>query len=157
MRNRRPLHFALFCLGLVFMISCQPGVVYHEHSNMPSQGWHYRDGILFEVEIDDTVSLHQMFLDVRNTTEYEYSNLFIFMDIEFPGDRVIRDTLECILADRRGQWTGSGSGRIRSNRFLFRDDVWFPESGTYRFTVYHGMRHNTLEGLSDIGIRVEKK
>ncbi len=157
MLTNRQLQIAFFCLSVVFMASCQPGVVYHEHGSLPAEGWHYRDGILFEAEIEDTVSLHQLFIDVRNTTEYEYSNLFLFLDIEFPGNRTIRDTLECVLADRRGQWTGKGSGRIRSNRFLFRDDVWFPESGTYRFTVYQGMRHDTLKGLSDVGIRIEKK
>ncbi len=141
----------LFCQG------CRSDVVFQEQQTLPSEGWHYRDCIHLEAEIYDSLSLHRLYLDVRNTTDYAYSNLFIFLDIDFPDDMLLRDTIACILADRRGRWTGSGIGNIRSNRFLFRDDVWFPYGGTYRFSICHGMRYEVLEGISEVGIRIEKK
>ncbi len=150
------MFFYLLCLTLTFQ-ACQRGVVYQDHHNLPSEGWEHQDGILFETNIDDTLSLHELYLDVRNTTDYAYSNLFLFLEIAFPDGRMLRDTIECVLADKRGQWTGRGFGHVRANRFLFRDDVWFPQEGVYRFRLYHGMRHELLEGISDIGIRIEKK
>ncbi len=141
----------------LIMAACQPNVTYHETRSLSSDGWDYRDGILFEAEISDTLALHELYLDVRNTIDYPYSNLFLFMEIEFPDNRTLHDTIECVLADRRGEWTGKGIGQIRSNRFLFRDEVWFPVDGTYTFRIQHGMREEELEGLSDIGIRIEKK
>ena len=151
------LKTSAYWIILIAFAGCQPGVVFQEQQNIPTEGWHYRDGIVFEARIDDTVALHKMYLDIRNTTDYEYSNLFLFLDIEFPDGRQLRDTIECLLADRRGQWTGKGIGHIRSNRFLFRDDVWFPEKGAYRFRLHHGMRHEYLHGLSDVGLRIETK
>lgn len=148
---------AIACFVLAATMACQPGVVYQEQKGVPTGGWHYDDGILFEVHIEDTLALHELYLDVRNTTDYDYSNLFLFLDIVFPDGRQLRDTVECVLADRKGQWTGKGFGHVRSNRFLFRDDVWFPVPGTYRFRIHHGMRHDELRGLSDVGIRIEKK
>lgn len=147
--------FLLTCL--IVCRACQPSAVYHQQESIDPEGWHYQDGILFEATVEDTLSLHELYLDVRNTTDYAYSNLFLFLEIEFPDNRTLKDTLECILADRKGHWTGKGFGHVRSNRFLFRDDVWFPVEGTYRFTIHHGMRDDSLTGLSDIGIRIERK
>ncbi len=141
----------------LLMAACQPGVSYHETQTVSSEGWDYRDGILFEAEISDTLALHELYLDVRNTIDYPYSNLFLFMEIEFPDNRTLHDTIECVLADSRGEWTGRGIGQVRSNRFLFRDEVWFPVAGTYTFRIQHGMRDTELEGLSDLGIRIKKK
>ncbi len=154
--SKRHFHIVLL-LCLIMPASCQQGVIFQQQQSIPSREWHYQDKITFEVHIADTLSLHQMYLDLRNTTDYPYRNLFLFLDIEFPDNRILRDTIECVLADRRGSWTGTGFGNLRSNRFLFRDDVWFPVEGVYRFTIAHGMRHETLQGISDVGIRIEKK
>jgi len=144
-------------LSLAFISACNPDLVYQDSKTIPEEGWHYQEKISFSVEIEDTTSLHNLYLDVRNTTNYEYRNLFLFLDIEFPGNRVLRDTIECILAERSGEWTGKGFGRIKSNRFLFRTDVWFPRMGTYTFTFEQGMREEVLHGIKDIGIHIERK
>ncbi len=144
-------------IAFIMIASCTNHVVYHHSKQVNAETWHMEDTLRFDVQIDDTLSLHELYLDVRNTTDYSYSNLFLFMDIEFPGGRVLRDTLECILAERDGSWTGKGFGHIKSNRFLFRDDVWFPDTGVYTFKVYQGMRYEKLPGISDIGIRIERK
>ncbi len=154
--NRRKYIFLLFA-GLAVLWACQNSVVFQEQKALPAEGWHHQDYLLFEANIQDTLSLHKLYLDIRNTTDYEYSNLFLFLDIEFPDGRILRDTIECTLAERRGQWTGSGFGRIRFNRFLFRDDVWFPAKGNYTFRIHHGMREDTLTGIADTGIRIERK
>lgn len=147
----------LILLCLPFLFACETSVVFQQQKAIPSEGWHYRDSIIFEASIHDTVALHAMHLDIRNTVDYRYSNLFVFLDIEFPDGMVLRDTLECILADRQGNWTGKGFGKIRTNRFLFRDDVWFPQQGVYTFRIFQGMREDRLQGIADVGIRIEKK
>ncbi len=144
-------------MAFIVIVSCADHVVFHNTKPVDAEAWHMEDTVRFEVPIDDTLSLHELYLDVRNTTDYAYSNLFLFMDIEFPDGRVLRDTLECILAARDGSWTGKGFGRIKSNRFLFRDDAWFPDKGVYAFKVSQGMRYEKLSGISDIGIRIERK
>lgn len=155
MKRQHQIILLLACA--VLLTTCLSTPVYQNQKAISTDGWHFTDSVMFNVEIRDTLSLHRMYLDIRNTTDYSYSNLFIFMDIEFPDGRILRDTLECILADRRGQWTGKGFGALRFNRFLFRDDVWFPVKGTYSFRITHGMRDEWLAGISDAGIRIEKK
>ena len=141
----------------LFLFACESSVVFQQQKAISYEGWYYRDSIIFEATIHDTIALHTMYLDIRNTVEYRYSNLFIFLDIEFPDGSVLRDTIECILADRQGSWTGKGFGRMRTNRFLFRDDVWFPQQGVYTFRVFQGMREDRLQGIADVGIRIDQK
>lgn len=147
----------LMLVPLLLLFACETSVVFQQQKAIPLEGWHYRDTIIFEASITDTIALHTMHLDIRNTVDYRYSNLFIFLDIEFPDGMILRDTIECILADRQGSWTGKGFGKMRTNRFLFRDDVWFPQQGVYTFRIFQGMREDQLQGIADIGIRIERK
>jgi len=151
-------YFILTLVALLLLASaCDTAVVFEEHQPIPSEGWHYKNLVVFEALVNDTTNLHNLYIDVRNTTDYGFSNFFVFLDIEFPDGNLLRDTIECALADRTGKWTGKGFGKIRSNRFLFRTDVWFPIEGTYVFTIEQAMRREVLEGISDIGLRIEKK
>lgn len=147
-----------FILAAAWLFAgCSPGTVFQQSEALPAEGWHMDHKVSFSLEVTDTLDLHELYVEVRNTTEYGYSNLYLFLDIDFPGKQLLRDTIECMLADRSGRWTGRGFGQIRSNSFLFRDDVWFPESGTYTFTIRQGMREEVLQGISDIGIRIDRK
>ncbi len=146
-----------FIICLLLFSGCNSKTVFQDSEAIPASGWTIDNIIDFGVALDDTVHLHELYLSVRNTTDYPYRNLYLFLDIEFPDKRILRDTIEVLLANREGQWTGKGFGSIRSNSFLFRDDVWFPTPGTYTFRLQHGMREEALKGVSDIGIRIDRK
>jgi gliding motility-associated lipoprotein GldH len=146
-----------FLIALLVLTACDRSVVFEEHYALPSIGWHLNDKVVFEVPVNDTTSLHNLYIDVRNTTDYGYRNFYMFLEIKFPEGTILRDTIECLLADRTGQWAGKGFGKIRSNRFLFRTDVWFPEPGNYVFSIEQAMRNEVLEGISDVGLRIERK
>ncbi len=157
--NSKPfsLYMALFLVSIMVVSSCDRGVVFEENKKLPKMEWHYEDRVAFKAEIQDTTNLHNIYINVRNSVDYKYMNFYMFLDTEFPDGRVVRDTLECLLADNRGEWMGDGFGKIRSNQFLMRENVWFPVKGTYVFSFEQGMREEVLEGISDIGIRIEKK
>ena len=97
-----------------------------------------------------------MYLNVRNTSQYAYQNLFVFLQTTSPAGLSLKDTLECYLADDRGKWLGDGWGDIYDNRFLYKRNVRFPVSGIYTFKLVQGMRANELKYITDVGIRIEK-
>ncbi len=147
-------------LPLVFLIliSCYQNIVFDQyHSFDTDKGWQLNDIVVFEKEFSDSTQLFDLFLNIRNTNEYPYTNFFVFFQTKFPDGRVFRDTLEMTLADKQGKWTGKGFGRIKTNSFHFRKDVWFPASGTYQFSIQHAMREEWIPGISDVGLRIEKK
>jgi gliding motility-associated lipoprotein GldH len=142
---------------MVFIIGCNDQIVYEENHNTDEKGWSVNDVLVFEFEVKDTTQLYDIFLNVRNTTDYGYSNLYVFFQTDFPDGRTFRDTVEMHIADRQGKWTGKGFGKLKANSFHFRKDVWFPLEGMYELTIQHAMREEMLIGISDMGVRIEKK
>jgi gliding motility-associated lipoprotein GldH len=154
------LRYSLFIMVFTFVATlsgCNENILFEENQSVNTRGWHVNDTLFFTYNLSDTTALHDLYINVRNSADYPYSNLYIFFETYFPDGRVYRDTVEMILADRFGQWTGSGFGSIKSNSFHFRRDVWFPLAGEYQFAIQHAMREESLRGISDMGIRIEKK
>jgi gliding motility-associated lipoprotein GldH len=140
---------------LALLLACNSQIVFEQNKKIDPEGWAIEDTLVFEYAVKDTTQLFDIFLNVRNDVDYEYSNLFVFFQTRFPDGRIYRDTVEMTLADRQGKWTGRGVGSTRSNSFHFRKDVWFPMEGTYEFTIQHAMRMEVLSGITDMGIRLE--
>lgn len=157
MTARRLFDLIVAILVITGFAACSGKTAFQESKPVPASGWQAENPVEFSFTTADTTRLHQMYLTIRNTTDYPYSNLYLFLDIEFPDDRAFRDTLECILAGKDGKWTGKGFGKMRSQAFLFRDEVWFPVAGTYTFRLQHGMREESLRGIADTGIRIDRK
>lgn len=128
---------------------------------IPNAEWPAKTAFGGEFEIDDTLSSYHFFITLRNTADYPYSNLYLFLNTKFPNGRVARDTVECILADRAGRWLGSGNGfivdhEVISNQVMYQYNKKFPLKGTYAISLEHAMRTDTLREIIDIGVRVEK-
>ena len=109
-----------------------------------------------EADISDTVSAHNIYINVRNAGGYQFSNLFIFFTTTTPSGKMEKDTVELTLADASGKWLGDGLGDIWDNRILFKNSFRFPEKGRYTFLLEQGMRFDVIPQLMDVGIRIEK-
>ena len=66
--------------------------------------WNATDVKEFTFEMEDTIQRRQMYVHLRNDETYKYSNLFLFVELEFPNGKKRIDTLECPLADPTGRW-----------------------------------------------------
>lgn len=143
-------------LIILAMTACDPGRIYDQSLAINDASWD-RDSVLhYEVAIDDSLQLSNFFISIRNNTDYPYSNIYLFLTTEFPNGHATTDTIECILADKKGQWLGTGSGRLKDNLIMLQQSLRFPLSGTYNFYIEQGMREENLPGIEDVGLRVEK-
>ena len=77
----------------------------------------------FEVNIADTITPHNFYINVRNADGYPYGNIFMFIKTTFPNGKMSNDTLECTLADEKGKWLGSGIGDLYDNQIPFKKNV----------------------------------
>lgn len=147
---------------LLALISCQDeGLVFEKNLEIPDAKWAVSDQAVLELEVTDTVSQHNFYVNVRNTEAYPYRNLYVFVKTIFPNGKASQDTVGIILADATGQWIGSGSGYLsssshHSNTIMFQYNKRFPISGHYKFEIEQAMRTDTLEGIRNIGLRIEK-
>ena len=110
----------------------------------------------FEFEVADTSQFYNMFINLRNTPEYPFSNIYFFIQLVAPDQKYSMDTLEGRLADKNGRWLGQGTGNFLSHRIEYKKMVRFPLEGRYSITVAHGMRRDPLPHVSDVGFRIEK-
>lgn len=156
MKKERIKYLIVFILfGLIF-ISCDPNQVYENNIELNNYTWNKDSIKIFKVDIQDTINPHNIYINVRNTSQYEMQNLFLFIQTESPSGIKLEDTFECYLADERGKWTGKGWGDIYENQFIYKKNIRFPVSGTYTFEFVQGMRIDNLKYISDIGLRIEK-
>ena len=148
----------MVCASLFFILSCNMGGVSGEYRSIPKSDWNRDSLVVFQIPVTDTVQRHNIFLNVRNDIEYKYSNLWLFVEIIQPGDSTaVIDTFEFTLADQTGKWLGHGFGGVKTNEMLFKSNVYFPVSGIYVLQIQHGMRGKLLNGITEIGYRLEKK
>lgn len=152
MSAQRLIRLILFLLVLT---GCGRGSVYHEFVAMPDGKWHQDSILHYQVAVDDSLSPYDFYINIRNNTDYPYSNIYLFFTTAFPNGHITRDTIECILADKDGRWLGSGSGRIKDNKIMLQQALRFPLTGTYHFYLEQGMRQVELQGVEDIGISIE--
>lgn len=148
--------YCLFFSVIFFLFSCDKNAVFEKNISIPDHKWDMTNILRLETEISDTVSPHNIYINVRNGSGYEYSNLFLFMTTITPKGLVAHDTLELTLADDRGKWLGSGSGDVWDNRILFKRNFKFPEAGLWHFELQQAMRINPLAQVMDAGMRIEK-
>lgn len=143
-------------LGLTAFVACGRSAVFDEYQEIPGNAWQADKPLVFTAQIPDTITGHNVYINLRNASHYPFSNIFLFLNTRFPDGQIDRDTLEIMLASPEGQWLGDGLGDIWDNRVLFKRNVSFPQKGEYRFEISQGMRLDPLPGIMDAGIRIER-
>lgn len=146
----------IWLMLIASICSCDRNRVYEENISIPDHRWSRKNVLVFNVEISDTVNPHNIFVNIRNGGQYQYSNLFLFIRTVSPSGQWIRDTVECTLANEKGRWLGSGLGDIAALRVPYKINVRFPYQGLYTFEIEQAMRTEELKHLFDIGLRVER-
>ena len=155
MKSKHQL-FVLSILSVLILVSCDPNRVFEKNTKIPDGIW-YRDNVLhFEILVEDTLSSHNLYVNVRNTSLYPTSNLYLFITTTAPSGHSVRDTLEVILADQKGKWLGSGLGDIWDLQQVYKQNVRFAQRGRYSFDFEQAMRTEKLPFVLDVGLRVEK-
>ena len=153
----KPTTICILFVLLLGFTACDSKRVYEQNIDIPEYIWDKDNPVYFDVEIKDTVSLHNVYINIRNASGYAYSNLYLFLDTKYPNNSMSRDTIECILADPSGKWLGDGSGDIWDNQILFKKNVRFKQIGTYKFRYEQAMRMPKLPMMMDVGLRIEKQ
>lgn len=144
-------------LFIVLFSSCDRTKFYDESLSLENDKWPKDQAISFKINVVDTVGTYRFFINVRNNASYRNKNIYFFLTTEFPGGGMSRDTINCMLAAKNGEWLGKGTGRYRDNRIPIRSNIRFPRAGIYTLSLNQAMREDVLEGISEAGVRLEKE
>ena len=146
---------SVIAIGLL-VLGCSSDHHYAAINPITDHAWSINDKQRFSFHIDDATSPYNVFVSIRNTGAYQYSNLWLFIQTEFPDHSLEVDTVECPLAYPDGRWLGEGVGDLLDNLILYQYQHEFPDSGNYTYTITHAMRANTIEEITDVGLIVDR-
>ena len=159
--SRNKFFLLLFCSSLFF--SCDEKREYDSYVSFPNNAWNKENKVAFEFLVEDTISKKNVFINIRNNNDYEYSNLFLITNLKFPNGQEIVDTLQYEMADKTGKFLGTGFTEIKENKLFYKENKIFPTSGTYKFEISQAMRKSgavegieELNGITEVGFRIEK-
>lgn len=158
MRNK--VLFLVLVFSIV-IVSCDSKRIYDDYKSVPDE-WNKDSIISFKLHPPDSINPYNLFVNLRNTNKYKYSNIFLIVEMVFPHGKTLKDTLEYRMADPSGKLLGTGLMDVKENKLWYKEAVVFNESGEYTVKIQHAMRENGkvngvvfLEGITDIGFRIE--
>lgn len=146
------LVFFALCSG------CSRNTAFEAYHELAEAGWHQNDPAVFDVSLADTLQAFDLIFHIRHDVNYQYRNLWVFTDIEYPDGTATRDTIEFIIGDKSGNWLGEGLGKIKEDHIMLSNNVRFQKAGNYRFSFYQAMREEDqiLENVKSVGLSVLK-
>ena len=143
--------------------SCSDTAIYDQYKSVSNDGWHKDSIFNFKFSPADTISRNNLFINLRNNNNYQFSNLFLIVDIDFPNNTGVKDTLEYEMTDANGKFLGTGLTDLKENKLEYKTNVIFPVAGEYTISIQQAMRKSgavdgveKLEGVVDVGLRIEK-
>ena len=135
--------------------SCADTAVIDENVAIENRVWHYEDQPQLKAHITNINKPYHVYLNLRHTPDYPYSNVFILLHQLAPDGTDTTERFELTLAEPDGRWLGKGNGSVYTHQHLIKEAVHFPDTGHYVFTLEQNMRENPLPEITDVGIRIE--
>jgi len=149
-------------LGTLIFISCDEHLVASDTTAIQG-AWDKENEIQFSLPQMDSLENYHLFLNVRNTNDYPFNNLYLIVSMDFPFGKTITDTLEYRMANPDGSWLGNGIGGVKENKLWYKENVAFFEPGNYQLRISQAVRNNgevggvsQLQGITDVGYSIEK-
>lgn len=150
----------LACSCLLYT-NCDKKRVYDEYQKV-GESWHKDSVVTFNLPKLDSTQTYNLFVNVRNNKAYEFNNLYVLVNMEFPGGLTKADTLEYEMADADGNLLGDGFSDVKDSKLWYKENVRFTPSGAYKVRLQHAMRKNgsvngvdELKGVTHVGFRIE--
>ena len=147
----------------LFLFSCSQNTVFSEYKDINQAKWHKDSLVTFSFNAKDTISKNNIYINLRNNKDYEFSNIYLIVGITFPNQHQIKDTLQYQMTDEKGVFLGNGFTDIKENKLEYKSNITFPQQGNYIFSVEQAMRKlgkvqadDYLNGITDVGIEIEK-
>ena len=149
--------FLFVVLMTTILASCQnQSVIVDTNVELDKHNWSYTEKVKIPLNIESEDIPCNLYLNLRHTSDYKYSNIFLLIHITGPDGRKSTERREFKLALPDGEWLGSGSGNLYSYQILFKENFKFPLKGKYIIELEQNMRDNPLDHITDAGIRVER-
>ena len=158
----KPLFWIIIFAAVAF--SCQQNKSFDRYMSI-SNGWDKQEIVSYEFVAPDSLNPYNLFVNLRTTTDYKFSNIFLVVELNYPYGKVTKDTLEFLMAKPSGELLGTGFSSVKEHKLWLKGydgSFVFSEQGSYKIHIQQAMRLRgsakgitTLDGVIDVGFSVE--
>jgi gliding motility-associated lipoprotein GldH len=150
----------LILFGFIFMLSaCGNGKVYQEYTDFNSRYWLVSDTAKFRFSIEDTSSRYNVYCNLRNSTQYPYSRIFLNFSLSDSTRKEFHTALlnDFLFDPKSGEPLGkTGLGDLYDHQLAVLKNYKFTKSGPFVVNIEQFMRTDTLQGILSVGVGIEK-
>lgn len=159
--NKRSFFKIVAFSAIMVFTACNSTDFFNEYQSLP-EGWKKNEPVVFDFESLDTLTMYNAYLNIRTTSEYPYSNLFVIVKMKVPEGATLIDTLQYQMANANGSMLGTGFTDIKEHKLVWRKNIPLKKQGVYTIEVNHAMRQlnevkgdAVLQGVSEIGLQLQ--
>ncbi len=137
-------------------LSCNNREAYYHFIELKNNSWSKLDTLTFEID-STTISAgvpYDIDLEIVNNANYEYQNVWIYTKDNFEGKKTLAYEVEYTIADKDGNWYGSGFGTVYQLTVSYKKKYIFKDKRNYTLSIVHGMRDEPLTGIEKIGVKI---
>ncbi|WNB17375.1 gliding motility lipoprotein GldH [Marivirga arenosa] len=142
---------------ILFTSACTEDRYFEENIDFTDRSWNMQDSVLFQFEIDSIELPYRVKLNLRNTMDYPYRNIYVQYYLK-DSSEILNENLQNIklFEAKTGKPFGDRQSEIYSHQLLIQDSVYFPKKGKYTIQLEQYMREKELEGIVSAGIKIEQ-
>lgn len=150
------MRLLVFVLLALLVIACDNQRVFENYVEFPARKWPAKEPATFEFEIKNAAQEYNLYYEVRNSIDYPWERIFVRYELKDSTAVLSEKLVFNTLFEKSGKPLGrSGLGDVYDHQFEVLTHYRFPQAGTYRFTLHHENRQDSLAGILAIGLRVE--
>lgn len=145
----------LFGAALLIPISCiYNNMIFREVKSIHPSGWSKERSLDFDFSLKPAQKNYDISLTLKHTKDYEFDNIFLFVETFYQNKMIKKDTMQFKLAEIEGHWKGKGLGATKIIDLSLYNSLPL-KKGAYKISVSHGMRKNPLKYITDIFLTVK--
>lgn len=155
MINKNARFFILIIMSFV-LIACNQNEAYYKYASIPHNEWSKDEKICFvldSVKFNSQLT-YDISIEITHNVNYEYENLWLYIDQKLNDTVSVRDTLECLLADNNGKWKGRGNGPTRQFSILYKSNYRLDTNKRNQVYIHQAMQEPILKGIERIGLKI---
>lgn len=142
-------------VGSMLVSSCVEAPTFEKSYAFEDEQWDQKVKPSFTLEIKDIEKEYDFVLTVRTTTDYKYSNLWIYWNTTTPDGEKAREPFEIKITNPDGSWIGKKTGTIVENSLYFKRRK-MPVKGKYIFVLEQGITSSKIDEILDVSLLVQE-
>ncbi|MEM1134690.1 MAG: gliding motility lipoprotein GldH [Bacteroidota bacterium] len=142
---------------MLFLFSCNENRLINQYEGVPQLNWEKNYIPSYTLNIEDAAAKYKVMIGLRHISEISYGEVLVNLKMTIPSGEVIETPYILELRDKTsGELKGSAMGDITDIEVAVEENFTFPESGEYKFSISHQMEQETLSGVMEVGLVVDK-